>query len=257
MGVTLPSSLRDFSALLAQADASHIGRLMDNIIAGVSTLSQELGKPCPDVKISGDMNRLYLSDEHSVRLESVMTHIIRNCLDHGIESAQERTRAGKPEKGAIAVDLATTSTGAILTIADNGRGLALTRLRNKAESLSLLTPEDLASDEHVAELIFHSGLSTTEKVSMISGRGVGMDAVRSALAEVGATIKVQWLDTSLANPDYPGAQLVISASKKASDNARYATSYSRQPSKATPEQQPCRHHRPPQAPYQSPNPPPQ
>lgn len=200
---------KELISLLARADSSHMGQLMESVIAGVSTLSAELGKQCPDVKLSGNMNNVHVSDENIVRLESVMTHIMRNCLDHGIESAQERTLAGKPEKGTITVDLENTGTGAVLTVTDDGRGLALARLRNKAESLSLLAPEDLASDERVAELIFHSGISTTEKVSMISGRGVGMDAVRSALADVGATINIRWLGSSSANPDYRPFQLYI------------------------------------------------
>src|SRR5690606_12463032 len=98
----------------------------------------------------------------------------------------------KPDAGTIHIDGSADEKHITLRISDDGRGLALQHLRSKALGAGLLRDDEVVSDDDIAELMFHSGLSTAGQVSMVSGRGVGMDAVRSSLAEIGGGIDVVW-----------------------------------------------------------------
>lgn len=189
-------------SLLAKADSLPLNGLFENILPMVSTLSAELAKTCPHVRISAGIDSLRVVAQHYSLLESVVTHIVRNCMDHGIETVEERLLAGKSEIATIRVDVEADHTGTTVVIADDGRGLALAKLRRKGMALGLISEGDQAGDDEVAALIFHAGLSTAEQVSMISGRGVGMDAVRNSLAHVGASITVEWTDGNTSPTEY-------------------------------------------------------
>lgn len=117
-------------------------------------------------------------------------HIVRNSMDHGIESAQNRLDAGKAEAGTIKFEIVDKGDAVELQISDDGRGLALHKLYEKAVSSGLYSKDASAKAQDVAELIFNSGLSTAESVTQVSGRGVGMDAVKSFLGKQGATIDI-------------------------------------------------------------------
>lgn len=174
--------------------------LMAQVLGTLPALAAEVGKPAPQVTLSGLSTELVIQAIHVARLESVMTHILRNSLDHGIEPAGERQALGKSAVATVSVSARADSTGVTLIVADDGRGLALNTLRDKARALAQTAnagadPAHM-TDEEAAELMFHPGLSTAQQVSMISGRGVGMDAVRHLLAEAGASIAVHWQSTA-------------------------------------------------------------
>jgi two-component system, chemotaxis family, sensor kinase CheA len=122
-----------------------------------------------------------------------MLHMIRNAADHGIETPEERLRMGKKPRGLIAVRAAQEGGYITLSISDDGRGLDLNRIRAKAARLGLASEADIArmSDQQVAKFIFHAGLSTADKLTNISGRGVGMDVVRSNIERMGGSIDVR------------------------------------------------------------------
>ncbi len=111
-------------------------------------------------------------------LASPLMHMIRNSIDHGIEAVEDRRAAGKPEKGRVHLSAAHESGNVVIRIEDDGRGLDREAILSKAESLGIVMPGIDISDEEIYELIFHPGFSTAEKVTDVSGRGVGMDVVR-------------------------------------------------------------------------------
>ena len=122
-----------------------------------------------------------------------LVHLVRNAVDHGIESPEARTRAGKPRSGKVTLKAYNKATNVIIEIHDDGGGMDPARLRRKAVEKGLITPEAAAAmDDRVAlELIFLPGLTTAEKLTDISGRGVGMDVVRSNIRQLHGTTTLE------------------------------------------------------------------
>lgn len=123
-------------------------------------------------------------------LDGPLTHLIRNCADHGIEDPAVRMAAGKPAQGTITVTAAAEDGWFTLEITDDGRGLDLQAIRRKGESLGLVSPGADLDERTVVDLIFASGLSTATQVSAVSGRGVGMDVVKRQIQEAGGMVTV-------------------------------------------------------------------
>ena len=126
-------------------------------------------------------------------LRDPLTHLIRNCADHGIESPEERLAAGKPEAGQISITAFYDSGQVHIEIADDGRGLDAARIREKAIERGIGDAHAIAgmSDEDVYRFILEAGFSTAKAVTTVSGRGVGMDVVRANIEAVGGTISLQ------------------------------------------------------------------
>jgi len=124
------------------------------------------------------------------RIGEPLTHLIRNAVDHGIEGPQDRIAAGKPEEGVLRVAAEQRSGRIVITVADDGRGIDRARVRAKAVERGIVAPDANLSEEEIDNLIFAPGFSTAEKVSNISGRGVGMDVVRRNVQALGGRIGV-------------------------------------------------------------------
>jgi len=122
-----------------------------------------------------------------------LTHLVRNAVSHGIESAEERRKAGKPPQGQIRLNAYHQGNHVIIEVSDDGRGIDAQRIRAKALELGLTTPEESArlSETEALDFIFRPGFSTAEQVTEISGRGVGMDVVQSVLHRLKASIHVE------------------------------------------------------------------
>lgn len=122
-----------------------------------------------------------------------LVHLLRNSLDHGIEPEQDRLRAGKPETGTIHLRAYHSGNHVFIEIEDDGRGINREKVLNKALSNQLLTPEEAEklSDEEVYQLLFASGFSTAEQVSDVSGRGVGLDVVKTKITSLGGHVHVE------------------------------------------------------------------
>lgn len=118
-------------------------------------------------------------------LDAPLTHMIRNVCDHAIETPDERRDCGKPETGKLTLRCELSRTHVLITIEDDGRGIDPVRLRRKAVEKNLLTQAqaDALSEQEAIDLIFHPGFSTAEQITEVSGRGVGMDVVRTTLRE--------------------------------------------------------------------------
>ena len=123
-------------------------------------------------------------------LDAPLTHMSRNAADHGVEKPDERERAGKNRAGTILVRAVETSSSIVLTIEDDGGGMNLERIRQKAEQMGILTPGAVMTDQDIMTCIFAPGLSTAETVTDISGRGVGMDVVKRAIEDAGGQIQI-------------------------------------------------------------------
>ena len=121
-----------------------------------------------------------------------LTHMIRNSADHGLEPPEERRQAGKPESGRILLNAYHEGGHIIIEISDDGRGIDIGRVRAKALAKGLATASELAvmADQQIRSFIFRAGFSTAETVTAISGRGVGMDVVRSNIERIGGTVEV-------------------------------------------------------------------
>jgi len=126
-------------------------------------------------------------------IKDPLTHMVRNSADHGIEGPKERMALGKPETGTIKLNAYHEGGHIIIEIADDGRGLSVSKLSGKAVEKGLATEAELAdmSDAQVQHFIFHPGFSTAAAVTSVSGRGVGMDVVRSNIEKIGGTIDMQ------------------------------------------------------------------
>ncbi len=124
------------------------------------------------------------------RLGEPLTHMIRNAVDHGLETPQERIAAGKPAEGTVTLSAEHRGGRIVIEVSDDGRGIDRGRVRAKAQERGLVTPGAALSDEDVDNLIFLPGFSTAKEVSNISGRGVGMDVVRRNIVDLGGRIVI-------------------------------------------------------------------
>jgi two-component system chemotaxis sensor kinase CheA len=112
-------------------------------------------------------------------------------LDQGLEPEHERLHAGKPARGSIHIHLTRTHHGVSIHLQDDGRGLNVNRIQDKAQSLGILTSTSALNTEDLAELIFEHGLSSRAQENQVSGRGMGLSAVRSLAKDLGGTIRLE------------------------------------------------------------------
>ena len=125
------------------------------------------------------------------KLEAPLTHILRNSVDHGIESPEDRNSVGKPAEGTVRLEAAHRAGMLLITVSDDGRGVDLERLRQKVISKGMTNAEmaDQLTEAELMEFLFVPGFSTAKSVTEISGRGVGLDVVQSMVHEVGGTVR--------------------------------------------------------------------
>jgi chemosensory pili system protein ChpA (sensor histidine kinase/response regulator) len=122
------------------------------------------------------------------KMSGPFEHLLRNAIVHGIESREQRQAAGKSEVGELRVEIRQEGNEVVIQFADDGRGLDIDRIREKAKATGLLTDDMEMSDVEVGDLIFHPGFSTATEVTELAGRGVGMDVVRSEAAALGGRV---------------------------------------------------------------------
>ncbi len=154
----------------------------------VRDLSAQLGK---DIVLKTSGTETELDKSMIEKLYDPLMHIIRNSIDHGIETPEERENAGKPPQGLIRIDTSYSGANVIIKITDDGRGMDTEQLKQTAVQKGLIAPGTDLSDKEVLQLIFHPGFTTSTKVSKVSGRGVGMDVVKKNLEELRGSIEVE------------------------------------------------------------------
>ncbi|WP_223445365.1 MULTISPECIES: Hpt domain-containing protein [Pseudomonas] len=162
-------------------------RMLPRLQRIVRQVSSELGKDVDFIvdNAEGEMDRNVLE-----RMAAPLEHMLRNAVDHGLESVDVRLAAGKPAKGKITLDLLREGGDIIFDIRDDGAGVPLDAVRRKAIKRGLLAPDSVISDHDVLQFILQPGFSTAEKITQISGRGVGMDVVHEEVRQLGGTMSI-------------------------------------------------------------------
>ena len=180
----LSSELRDNTLNIRMVP---IGTTFGRFRRLVRDLSAELGK---EVELVTEGAETELDKTVIERLGDPLVHLIRNCLDHGVEPPETREAAGKPRRGTVRLAASHQGANVVLTIADDGRGLDAEAIRAKAVERGLLPPDARPGERELFDLIFAPGFSTAKQVSSVSGRGVGMDVVRRAIAALRGTVEL-------------------------------------------------------------------
>ncbi|WP_035057920.1 Hpt domain-containing protein [Andreprevotia chitinilytica] len=124
------------------------------------------------------------------KMISPFEHMLRNAIDHGLETVEERATAGKTEFGEVVVEVRQEGNELVVILKDDGRGMNLERIRAKGESLGLIAPGSEPTDRDLMHLIFEPGFSTASNVTQISGRGIGMDVVKNEIGNLGGRVDV-------------------------------------------------------------------
>jgi two-component system chemotaxis sensor kinase CheA len=174
-------------------------RVMGIRMLPVGTLFQKYTRTVYDIAQStGKQMRLEMQGEETEIDKSMLellgdplTHLIRNAADHGVEAPAVRLAAGKPEEGVITLKAFHRAGRIVIEVAEDGAGINVVRVRQKAIERGLIAPDAQMSDEQIRMLIFEPGFSTKEEVSDLSGRGVGMDVVKRNVQQLNGTVSVE------------------------------------------------------------------
>jgi len=165
-----------------------VGQLYEKMGRIVRKISREQGKRV-DLRTFGadtELDKLIMED-----IADPLMHIIRNAIDHGIENPEERVAAGKSERGIIKLSSYQKGNHVVIEVEDDGKGIDVDKVRRKAVDKGLIAAHQALTDREAVDLIFLPGFSTSETISEISGRGVGMDVVKSNIAAVSGMVDVE------------------------------------------------------------------
>ena len=153
------------------------------------TLAKDLGKEEPNFTVKGD--DVYFTSDGCELLKQVFIHLIHNSMDHGLEGAEERLAKGKLAAGSIQIESKITAEGLLIQYKDDGRGVNLDDVASKAKELGVVQDISSLSSAEKLSLMFESGVSTASQVTDISGRGVGMQAVREFIVQIGGQFNIE------------------------------------------------------------------
>ena len=208
---TIVHALQHTREVLHRLGTEPVARMLSGVTDSIPALATELGKQVPQLRF--DDHGILLRTQLADTLRNVFMHLYRNAVDHGLETPAERLQAGKPEAGTISLQVQLQADHLVLRLKDDGRGLALQRIRAKAVEKGLLNEHDAVPAHEVAQMIFASGFSTASAVTEVSGRGVGMDAVKGFVQAEGGTIELV-LQTEDANVAFCPFETVITLPAK-------------------------------------------
>ncbi|MFO0908054.1 MAG: chemotaxis protein CheA [Isosphaeraceae bacterium] len=167
-----------------------IGPLFERFHRVIRDLRMSSGKEVT-LRIEGEKTEL---DKRMIdELGDPLIHMVRNSVDHGLEPPDVREKAGKPRSGTVSLQASHRGNSVVITVSDDGRGIDANRIRKKIVEKGLVSAEDAdrLSDRQLVQYIWHPGLSTAEKVTDISGRGVGMDIVKARIEGLNGTVDVR------------------------------------------------------------------
>ena len=198
---TLSEKIRDTEGLLLQQSRIQaeiqeslmrtrlvpFSRLLPRLQRIVRQTASTLNRPTELIvnNTEGELDRSILE-----RLVAPFEHMLRNAIDHGIEDREHRLQTNKPETGHIVLDIGRQGTDIVVTFKDDGKGIDVNRIKEKAIQTGLMTKEQKLDHEEILQFIFHPGFSTAAQVTQISGRGVGLDVVQSDIKALGGHVSV-------------------------------------------------------------------
>jgi two-component system chemotaxis sensor kinase CheA len=184
----LDRRLRELQAAVLEVRMVPLRQVFEKISRVVRRLRRELGKDV-ELEIRGadtELDKLIVES-----LVDPLMHVVRNALDHAIEGPDERRALGKDPAGRISIEAFGRGSHVVIAVRDDGRGIDVVRLREKGEEQGLVEPGASLSEKEMLDLIFSPGISTRDEVTETSGRGVGMDVVRSNLAALGGVVDIE------------------------------------------------------------------
>jgi two-component system chemotaxis sensor kinase CheA len=185
----LSTCVADMRDAISKTRMQRVDRLFAAIPRMARDLGRDLGKSIDLTLEGGDVE---MDREMVEMVVDPLTHIVRNSIDHGIETPEQRRAAGKPESGSLRLTARQSGNQIVIEVTDDGRGVDTTRLATKAVSSGVVTADAVAqmTDQQRLELIFMPGLTTASEVTAVSGRGVGMDVVRANVERIGGVISL-------------------------------------------------------------------
>ena len=184
----LERNMRELQASVMRVRMLPISVVFSRFPRMVRDLAQRLGKQI-DLKVTGDQTEL--DKTVMEKIGDPLTHLVRNSIDHGVEGTEARVAAGKSPAGTVHLHAYHRGGNIAIEVSDDGAGLDKERILSKARARGLVGPDDVLSDTQICDLIFAPGLSTAEKTTDLSGRGVGMDVVRRNVQELGGNVEIK------------------------------------------------------------------
>jgi HPt (histidine-containing phosphotransfer) domain-containing protein len=200
-------ALNEAQRLLRRIGTERVQEVLAPVTESLPSLARELGREPPVVAIHD--NGVLVRTQISGLLKNLFTHLFRNAIDHGIELPAARLAAGKSAVGRVDLETALSADHLTLVLRDDGQGIALDRIRQIAAARGLVEASASLSDEETAQLIFLPGFSTAEVVTEVSGRGVGMDAVKGFLEREGGHVSVRFLGPKTASGHRPFEFVIV------------------------------------------------
>lgn len=198
-GLCETGSLSEVRAILEHGISLSLEDTLKDVVSSLPSIAEQLNKAAPVVDIHS--NGVRILKEHQDTINNVFAHLLRNCLDHGIETPEQRKELGKPEAGTIAIDAEDSQDFIELTVTDDGQGLNVQRLYQIGVTKARWAEGDAVKTADICEMIFESGVSTKEAVTDISGRGVGMNAVREFIRNLGGDVSLHLADKDANGTD--------------------------------------------------------
>ena len=184
---TLEKRLAELQGQVLEIRMVPIGQIFSRLAQVIRKYSREIGKKIELVMYGEDTEiDKYIAEE----VIDPLMHLVRNAIDHGIEPAEERKRKGKKDFGTITLKASQRGNHVIIEVKDDGGGIDIQRVREKAVERGLLAGEAELEEKEIIDFIFTPGFSTKEVVSEVSGRGVGMDVVKEKLAAIGGFAEI-------------------------------------------------------------------
>jgi two-component system chemotaxis sensor kinase CheA len=183
----LERKLNELQKRVMEIRMTPVGQLFEKMSRIIRKVSREQGKKI-ELRIFGadtELDKMIIED-----MSDPLMHIIRNSIDHGIETPAERIRLGKDEKGTIRLSSCQKGNHVVIEVEDDGRGIDIQRVKSKALEVGHIREGEDISDKEILELLFLPGLSTAEQVSELSGRGVGMDVVRNNIEALSGMVDI-------------------------------------------------------------------
>ncbi len=201
------AAIAQVEKMLRQVGAERIGTVLEGVVESLPSLAKELGKEPPVVTVRD--HDLLVKNQMGGLLKNLFTHLLRNSVDHGIETADRRAAAGKPAAGTIDLDMSLDGDALRLVLRDDGQGMALARIRQRAIERGIAPEAMTMDDDEAAQLVFLPGFSTAEVVTEVSGRGVGMDAVKGFIEAEGGAVEIRFTGEG-TSAGYRPFEIVIS-----------------------------------------------
>jgi len=182
------ASLMKLASDLVNLRMVSLDRLLQRVLRAGKSASYAAGK---DIAFIVEGTEIKIDKTLSDGIADPLIHLVRNAVDHGIEDVELRKTLGKPERGTIAIEATSIQGRTLIRVSDDGRGIDPKLISDRGRQLGLVSEAKQFDITQSVRLIFRSGFSTAESVSQISGRGVGLDVVESAIEEVGGAIRVK------------------------------------------------------------------